>query len=63
MPTRRRASDSTSPWSALAGAGTALGVIGTVLGAILSPVGLVIAALASLGGYLLYVSSAGQQAL
>ena len=49
--------------STVAGVGTALGAIGTVLGAILSPVGLVIAALASLGGYLLYVSGAGQQAL
>ncbi len=47
----------------VAGVGTALGVIGTILGAILSPVGLVITALASLGGYLLYVSGAGQQAL
>ncbi len=49
--------------SIVTGVGTALGVIGTVLGAILSPVGLVIAALVSLGGYLLYVSGAGQQAL
>ena len=49
--------------SIVAGVGTVLGVIGTVLSAILSPVRLVIAALASLGGYLLYVSGAGQQAL
>lgn len=49
--------------SIVTGVGTALGVIGTVLGAILSPVGLVIAALTSLGGYLLYVSGAGEEAL
>ena len=46
-----------------AGVGTALAAVGTVLGAILSPVGLVVAALAALGGYLLYVSGAGEQAL
>lgn len=54
-------------FSALAGivsaVGTGLGVIASVLGAILSPVGLVIAAIVSLGGYLLYVSGAGQKAL
>ena len=43
--------------------GAALGAIGTVLGAILSPIGLVITAVAALGGYLLYVSGAGAQAL
>ena len=45
------------------GIGTVLGTIGTVLGAILSPVGLLVTALAALGGYLLYTSGAGQQAL
>jgi len=54
-------------FGALAGivsaAGTALGAIATVLGAILSPLGLVIAAVVSLGGYLLYVSGAGGKVL
>jgi len=43
--------------------GTALGTMVTALAAILSPIGLVIASLVSLGGYLLYVSGAGQKAL
>jgi len=46
-----------------AGVGTALAAVGTVLGAILSPIGLVAAAVASLAGYFLYVSGAGERAL
>jgi hypothetical protein len=56
--------------SILSGLGFAFGTlasivagVGTALGAILSPVGLVIAALASLAGYLCYTSGTGQQAL
>ena len=45
------------------GVGTALGTIASLFGAILTPIGLVTTALVSLGGYLLYVSGAGQQAL
>jgi len=49
--------------SIITGIGTVLGVIGTVIGALLSPIGLVAAAIVGLGGYLLYVSGAGSEAL
>ena len=49
--------------SIITGVGTVLGVIGTVIGALLSPIGLVGAAIVGLGGYLLYVSGAGSEAL
>lgn len=49
--------------SIITGVGTVLGVIGTVIGALLSPIGLVAAAIVGLGGYLLYVSGAGSEAL
>ena len=49
--------------SIITGLGTALGVIGTAITALLSPIGLVAAAVVGLGGYLLYVSGAGSEAL
>lgn len=49
--------------SIITGVGTVLGVIGTAITALLSPVGLVAAAIVGLGGYLLYVSGAGSEAL
>jgi len=47
----------------ITGVGTVLGTIGSILAALLSPVGLVVAAVVALGGYLLYVSGVGGQAL
>jgi len=44
-------------------AATVMAVIGSVFTAILSPIGLVIAGVVALGGYLLYTSGVGQQAL
>ena len=49
--------------SIITGVGTVLGVIGTAIAALLSPIGLVAAAVVGLGGYLLYVSGAGSEAL
>lgn len=49
--------------SFITGVGTVLGVIGTTIAALLSPIGLVAAAIVGLGGYLLYVSGAGSEAL
>ncbi len=43
--------------------GTLLGMLGAVIGALVSPIGIVVAALAGLGGYLLYTSGAGGKAL
>jgi len=47
----------------LAGVGSALNVLGAIVAGLLTPVGLVSAALLALGGYLLYTTDAGQQAL
>jgi len=47
----------------LGGAATVLGLVGAALGALLSPVGLVIAAVAALGGYVLYATGAAGKAL
>lgn len=47
----------------ISGIGTVIGLLGTVLGAILSPLGLIITAVVALGGYLLYASGVGEQAL
>lgn len=47
----------------IGGIGTILGAMGTVIGALLSPIGLVAAALVGLGGYFLYASGAGGEAL
>lgn len=49
--------------TAITGVGTILGGLATVFGVILSPLGLVTAAVIGLGGYLLYVSGVGAQAL
>jgi len=47
----------------LAGVGSALNVLGAIVAGLLTLVGLVRAALLALGGYLLYTTDAGQQAL
>ena len=49
--------------SLITGVGTVLGTIGTVIAALLSPIGLVSVAIVGLGGYLLYASGLGAQAL
>jgi len=43
--------------------GSAIGVIGSALGALLSPIGLVVAAVAGLGGAILYYTGAGGEAI
>ncbi|GIW89560.1 MAG: hypothetical protein KatS3mg108_3884 [Isosphaeraceae bacterium] len=47
----------------ITGVGTAISILGTVIGALLTPIGLVSVALVALGGYLLYTSGVGEQAL
>ena len=49
--------------SLITGVGTILGTIGTVIAALLSPIGLVSVAIVGLGGYLLYASGLGAEAL
>jgi len=47
----------------ISGIGAVIGLLGAVLGAILSPLGLILTAVVALGGYLLYASGVGEQAL
>ena len=47
----------------IAGVGTAISLLGALIGALLTPIGLVSVALVALGGYLLYTSGVGEQAL
>ena len=43
--------------------GSLFGMLGAVIGALVSPIGIVVAALAGLGGYMLYTTGAGGKAL
>jgi TolA-binding protein len=45
------------------GIGAAIATLGSIIAAIVSPIGLVIAGVVALAGYLLYVTSVGEQAL
>ena len=47
----------------LTAVGTAFGVIKMAIGALLTPIGLVVGALTALGGYLIYISGVGEDAL